>query len=328
MARVTEPLSSMGAAFETLGEAERLPIRVKGALPLRAVDWQSEVASAQVKSAILLAGLTGGASTTITEPRRSRDHTERLLGLVGVPVTSSLVESGWRVEMRDPPEHIDALDFAVPGDLSSAAFVFALAALRGTSERELTVEGVGLNPTRAAFLDVLERMGARVDVEGGELDGGGEPVGDVTVRASGLRGTTVSGLEVPALIDELPLVAVLGARAEGVTRITGAAELRTKESDRIAALVSNLRALGIEVEEFPDGLSVEGTTKPLRGVINGFGDHRIVMAFAVLGSMESCDIEIDDRSVAEVSFPGFWDMLGRFDGGAEGTWSPSCEARR
>jgi 3-phosphoshikimate 1-carboxyvinyltransferase len=151
---------------------------------------------------------------------------------------------------------------------------------------------------------------------GGE--GGGEAVGDVTVCATELRGTTVAGLEVPGLIDELPLVAVLGARAEGVTRITGAAELRAKESDRIEALVTNLRALGVEVEEYPDGLAVEGTTRHLQGVVKSFGDHRITMAFAVLGSLKSCEIEIEDRDVADVSFPGFWRLLDRLDAtGAE-----------
>jgi len=319
MARVTEPLSLMGAVFEALGEDGRLPIGVQGMCPLRALEWQTPVASAQVKSAILLAGLTGGASATITEPRRSRDHTERLLGVAGVPVTCGPTDGGWRVEMRDPPQSIDPLDFEVPGDVSSAAFLFALAALRASSDSQLTVERVGLNPTRAAFLDVLERMGARVQVDGGEEDSDTEPLGDVTVHASGLRATTVSGLEVPALIDELPLVAVLGARAEGVTRITGAEELRAKESDRIAALVANLRVLGVEVEEYADGLSVRGTTRPLRGAVKAFGDHRIAMAFSVLGSIESCDIEIDDESVADVSFPGFWKVLHRFEAGAEGT---------
>ena len=319
MARVTEPLSSMGAAFEALGHEGRLPLRVRGKRPLQSIDWHTPVASAQVKSALLLAGLTGGASTIITEPRRSRDHTERFLDRVGVSVTAGPSEGGWRVEMRDPPDRIEPLDFQVPGDVSSAGFMFALAALRGSSGARLTVEGVGLNPTRAAFLDVLERMGARIDVEEVGGEGGGEPVGHVTVSASGLRGTTVSGLEVPALIDELPLVAVLGARAQGMTRIRGAEELRAKESDRIEALIWNLRALGVEVEELPDGLTVEGTTRPLQGAVKGFGDHRIAMAFGVLGSMESCNIEIDDRSLADVSFPGFWELLRRFDSAAAGT---------
>ncbi|MDA0329572.1 MAG: 3-phosphoshikimate 1-carboxyvinyltransferase [Gemmatimonadetes bacterium] len=313
MTRVTDPLAKMGAGFDFLDGLGRLPVGVAGTHPLRSLDWPSPIASAQVKSSILLAGLTGGAIVLITEPRQSRDHTERLLTQVGVSVISHTVEGGWRVEMRDPPRRIDPLDFAVPGDASSAAFVLALGALRGEEGAAITVERVGLNPTRIAFLDVLERMGARVHVELTSGSDDAEPWGDVTVTAGGLRGTTVSGSEVPRLIDELPLVAVLGARADGVTRIAGAAELRTKESDRIAALVSNLRALGVEVEELEDGLIVQGTDRPLTGSVQSFDDHRISMAFGVLASSTSCEIEIDDRSVANVSFPGFWSLLDRLD---------------
>lgn len=311
MRRVTEPLGKMGARFEFVGEDGRLPVRVHGRRPLDPIDWPSRVASAQVKSAILLAGLTGGAFALVTEPRRSRDHTERMLSHVGAPVVSHAVEGGWRVELRDPPGGIRPLDFEVPGDVSSAAFVFALAALGGAGEEGVTVERVGLNPTRTAFLDVLRRMGARVEVVPTAEEGAPEPVGDVAVRPGSLVGTTVSGDEVPALIDELPLVAVLGARATGTTRITQALELRAKESDRIGAMVTNLRGLGVEVEEHPDGLSVTGSDRPLRGGVEAFGDHRIAMCFGVLGRSTSCSIDIDDPAVADVSFPGFWRLLDR-----------------
>jgi 3-phosphoshikimate 1-carboxyvinyltransferase len=236
----------MGARFEHGGAVDRLPLTVHGAHPAAPLEWSSEVASAQVKSAILLAGLTGGAFALVTEPSRSRDHTERLLGRVGAPVVCHATAGGWRVELRDPPERIHPLDFEVPGDPSSAAFVLALAALGGAGS-ETVVERVGLNPTRTAFLDVLRRMGADVVVEprGGE---DAEPFGDVTVRPGTLTGTTVGDDEVPRLIDEIPVIAALGARAVGETRITGAEDLRTKESDRISALVTNLRALGVEVE--------------------------------------------------------------------------------
>jgi 3-phosphoshikimate 1-carboxyvinyltransferase len=310
MGRVTEPLARMGARFEHGGPAGRLPLTVVGARPLTPLVWASPVASAQVKSAILLAGLTGRASVSVTEPRRSRDHTERLLASVGVPVTAGAAEGGWRVSMTDPPDRIDALDFAVPGDVSSAAFVLAIAVLGGAGP-SLTVTSVGLNPTRTAFLDVLGRMGARVSVEPDAEAWGEEPVGQVTIGPAALRAVDVGAEEVPRLIDELPLVAALGATAEGVTSIRGAEELRAKESDRITAMVENLRAVGVRAEERPDGLDVEGTDAPLRGSVRTRGDHRIAMAFGVLGAVAGNRIEIDDRGAADVSFPGFWSLLDR-----------------
>jgi 3-phosphoshikimate 1-carboxyvinyltransferase len=309
MGRVTEPLTAMGARFEHHGREGRLPITVRGARPLGPVDWPSPVASAQIKSAILLAGLTGGAFAMVTEPRRSRDHTERMLDAVGAKIVSHAVAGGWRVELRDPPSRIEPLDFEVPGDVSSAAFVLALAALGGAGG-PVTVECVGLNPTRTAFLDVLRRMGADVRIE--ESSGAGlEPVGAVTVSPADLTGTSVGADEVPRLIDELPVVAVLGARARGETRITGAEELRAKESDRIGALVTNLRALGVEVEEHPDGLVVEGTDRPLEGAVRTYHDHRIAMAFGVLAALPGMAIEVDDPRVADVSFPGFGELVDR-----------------
>lgn len=310
MERIVDPLEAMGAELHYGGEVGRLPIRVEGKRPLEPVDWPSHVASAQVKSAILLAGLTGGAFALVTEPRQSRDHTERLLRSVGVSVIDHPVEEGWRVEMRDPPERIGPLDFAVPGDVSSAAFLFAFAAMGGAGDEGVTVADVGLNPTRTAFLHVLRRMGADIEMPGDAPDAlDGEPVGDVTVRPAALRGTTVGADEVPGLIDELPLLAVVGSRAEGVTEIRGAAELRAKESDRIDASVRNLRRLGVDVDEYADGLAVEGSETFLSGSIDVFEDHRIAMSFGVLGYLSSCSIEIDDPSAASVSFPGFWELL-------------------
>ncbi len=316
MGRVTDPLTRMRARFEHGGPSDRLPLTVVGARPLTSLLWASPVASAQVKSAILLAGLTGQASVSVTEPRQSRDHTERLLTSVGVQLATGAAEGGWRVAMTDPPNRIDALDFAVPGDVSSAAFVLALAVLGGAGGT-LTVTEVGLNPTRTAFLDVLRRMGARVTAEPNAGAWGEEPVGQVTTGPASLRAVAVGAEEVPRLIDELPLVAALGAMAEGVTSISGAEELRAKESDRITAMVENLRALGVRAEERPDGLDVEGTDAPLRGSIRTRGDHRIAMAFGVLGATGRNRIEIDDRGAADVSFPGFWGLLDRLvrDGG-------------
>ena len=310
MARVTTPLQVMGARFAHGAVDGRLPMTVLGTHPLEPLDWTSPVASAQVKSALLLAGLTGGAFALVTEPRASRDHTERLLRGVGVSVVAHATAGGWRVELRDPPERIGPLDFEVPGDVSSAAFVLALAAMGGAGAG-VTVERIGLNPTRIAFLGVLRRMGAEVTIERTTSDHAPEPVGDVHVSPAGLKGVAIEAGEVPGLIDELPLIAALGARAAGTTRVTGAEELRAKESDRIHAMVTNLRSLGVEASEQPDGFEVEGSDVALRGSVRTFHDHRIAMSFAVLGALVGNEVTIDDPSVADVSFPGFATLLSR-----------------
>jgi len=317
MTRVGAPLSAMGAAIHWIETEDRLPLEIDGCHPLRPIDWRSPVASAQIKSAILLAGLTGTAFAGVTEPRRSRDHTERMLGIVGARVVSHPGSGGWRVELRDPPERLEPLDFRVPGDISSAAFPLALAALGGAGEG-VEVTGVGLNRTRTAFLDVLARMGAEVSRTVADNGASGEPIGDVTVRAGALRAVSVDEEEVPALIDELPLVAVLAARAEGESYIRGAAELRHKESDRIATVVRNLRALGVEADELPDGLAVRGSRQPLVGMVETRGDHRIAMAFGVLAALPGARIEVDDPGAASVSFPGFWELMGSLGDAAHG----------
>ncbi len=307
MRRVTEPLSKMGAVFREVGEPDRLPLEVTGGT-LEPLDYDSPVASAQVKSALLLAGLVSGAFVLVSEPHRSRDHTERMLSMSGVSVISHEVDGVWRVELRDPPEQIDPLDLDVPGDFSSAAFFLALAILGGV-EGGLEIEHVGMNPTRRGLLDVLDRMGASVGADPFAEEDGGEPVSSLRGRPSKLVGTTVEAGEVPAMIDEFPVLAILAARAEGVTRITGAAELRVKESDRIRVLVENLRTVGVEAEELSDGLEIEGGDHPLTGRISSHHDHRIAMAFGVLGALAGNRIEIDGADVADVSFPGFWGIL-------------------
>ncbi len=309
MERVTGPLETMGARFEALDAPGRLPLRLEGG-ELKPVEYETPVASAQVKSALLLAGVTGGVFVLVSEPGRSRDHTERMLGLAGAPVISHARGPRWQVELRDPPDRLRPLDFHVPGDVSSAAFFVALGLLGGAGD-ELVIRDVGLNPTRTGLLDVLGRMDGDVETEGGEDEGPGEPSGALLVRPSELTGVEVGGKEIPRLIDELPLVAVLGVRARGETRITDAAELRVKETDRIRALVENLRAVGAEVEEREDGLVVEGSDRPLRGRVRSFGDHRIAMAFGVLAAAPGCEIEIDGREAVDVSYPGFWDDLRR-----------------
>ena len=315
MRRITEPLEAMGATFEWMGVPGRLPLRIRGGQPLRPLEWSSPVASAQVKSALLLAGITGGAFVHLTEPRQSRDHTERLLAQMGAPLICHAPGGGWRVELRDPPLRLDPLDFRVPGDLSSAAFLLASVAMSGGREG-VVIESVGLNPTRTGFLDVLDLMGVPLEIVPDGPPGPGEPVGTVAASpGSTLRGVHVGSTQVPGLIDELPLVAVLGTRAEGLTRISGAGELRHKESDRIAALVENLRAVGARAEEKEDGLTVEGSAAPLTGHVRTRGDHRIAMAFGVLGAAPGNRITVDDPGAAAVSFPGFWPLLERIVGG-------------
>ncbi len=309
MRRVTEPLTRMGARFDELGAPGCLPIRVLGG-SLGPLEHTSPVASAQVKSALLLAGLVGGAPVVVTEPARSRDHTERMLELVGVPPVSLHTEAGWQVRSADPASSIRPLELTVPGDFSSAAFFLVLGLLGGAGPR-VTMPGVGLNPTRTGLLHILDRMGAKVEIGGRSGGAVGEPWGSLTAMPTRLLGTDVSPREVPGIIDEIPILAVAAARAEGSTRITGAGELRLKETDRIRALVDNLRAVGARVEELDDGLEIEGSDVPLEGRVQAFGDHRIAMAFQILGALPGNRIEVDDPSVAAVSFPGFTAVLAR-----------------
>lgn len=304
MRRVTEPLAAMGARFHELDESDRLPITVEGGA-LRPYEHESAHASAQVKSALLLAGLTGNVAVTVTEPVLSRDHTERMLSAMGARLrTESLDDGRARVTLEDAGT-LEPLDITVPGDFSSAAFFIALGLLGPTPVR---VEGVGVNPTRSGLLPVLARMGARIDIANAHVEGG-EEVADIVAWPSELHGATVVAAEIPAMIDEVPVLAVLAARARGETTITGAGELRVKESDRITALVSNLGALGASAEEFPDGLVVAGSDAPLQGTVRTHDDHRIAMAFGVLGAAPGASVEIDDPDVVAVSFPGFWELL-------------------
>lgn len=305
MRRVTHPLAACGARYDELGEPDRLPIRVTGTRGLDAIDVVNVKSSAQVKTAMLLAGLTAGVPVRVTETGRPRDHTERMLAAMGAAIRTRPAERGDAVRL-EPPERLEPLTRTVPGDVSSAAFFLALGALRGA----VRVRGVGLNPTRTGALRVLERMGANVRIEAAE-DEAGEPVGDLVVRPGGLNGVTVPGDEVPTLLDEIPVLAAVAARADGVTRFEGVAELRVKESDRIEALARNLRALGVTVDDGPDHLAVTGTDAPLTGAVDAFGDHRIAMAFGVLGALPGNDIRVNDRNVVGVSYPGFWRELQR-----------------
>jgi 3-phosphoshikimate 1-carboxyvinyltransferase len=305
MRRVTEPLAASGASFREMDATDRLPIRIRGRRPLYPIGWRSPRASAQVKSALLLAGVTGRAPVQAGEPAASRDHTERMLHAMGARIEMRSQGDG-RLVIMEPPDRLEPLELRVPGDISAAAFFLALGALTGA----VRVRDVGLNPGRIGALAVMERMGAMVKVaEDGEA--AGEPVGSVIVGAGPLRGTVVGREEVPALIDEVPVLAALAARASGETRFDGVAELRVKESDRIEAMSDNLRALGIETETGPDHLVVRGSDGPLVGTVDARGDHRIAMAFGILGALDGNRIEVRGRDAVAISFPAFWGTLDR-----------------
>ncbi|MEX1186798.1 MAG: 3-phosphoshikimate 1-carboxyvinyltransferase [Gemmatimonadaceae bacterium] len=297
MRRIAEPLTAMGARI-SFAKGDGLPMTVQGG-DLQHVAWTSEVASAQVKSAILLAGLVAGVPVSVREPRPSRDHTERMLRALGIEVTGS--RDG--VTKLTPGASLDPFELTVPGDASSAAFFVALAALAASGS--VILPGVCIDSARTGFIRAIRRMGAKVRVSG-KTEATGEETGTVTAGPGALRATSVKPGEIPAMIDELPLLACVATRAEGETVVRGAAELRVKESDRIAATVDNLRALGADAEAFDDGFAVRGSDKPLRGTVRTHGDHRIAMSFGVLGCAPGNEIRIDDRDCVAVSYPGFW----------------------
>lgn len=298
MRRVAEPLRKMGARIE-LTRDNTPPIRLQGG-DLQAIDFVLPVASAQTKSAILLAGLFAKGTTRIRGRIESRDHTERLLPAFGVHLKRSNdsleIEGGQRLH---------ATHIRVPGDPSSAAFFLAAATL--TKNSSLTLENVGLNPTRTGFINVLCRMGAKIQTHLTEETP--EPIGSLLVKSAPLHGTTILADEVPSLIDELPLVAILGACAQGRTEVRGAEELRVKESDRIAEMAKGLRAMGGSIEERPDGFVIEGPQKLSGARINPQGDHRIAMAFAVASLVAEGETILEDPSCATVSYPNFFEQL-------------------
>lgn len=310
MRRVTTPLSLMGATFEELEHPDRLPVRIHGGA-LRPLRYDSPYASAQVKTAIMLAGLTGSVDVVVTEPLQSRDHTERMLAQVGVPLRTDVTADGRTTVTLSPVPAIDPFEIEVPGDPSSAAFVIAFALLCGHGQ--VTVRDVGLNPGRTGFMNVVQRMGGRVRVEN-VRESCGEPLGDIVVERSTLRALAVGAGEIPSLIDEIPILAVLAARAEGTSVITGAEELRVKESDRIRTMVENLRMVGVDAEERPDGMIVHGGSSALAGTVRVHGDHRIAMAFGVLSAAAGGDVNVDDAAAVDVSFPDFWTVLERLGG--------------
>ncbi|HYJ86268.1 MAG TPA: 3-phosphoshikimate 1-carboxyvinyltransferase [Pyrinomonadaceae bacterium] len=306
MARIVEPLERMGA--RVIAENEKPPLRIEGRQPLSAIRYQLPVASAQVKSCVLLAALNAHGRTEVVEPVgfKTRDHTERMLKWFGVPV-----ENGDDIAASCAvvgPASFSGREVRVPGDFSSAAFLIAAAALLPGSELE--IENLGLNPTRTRFLHALRSAGAGLEVVG-EWEDCNEPVGTVSVRGTWQPGPwkEVGGPMVASLIDELPLLAVVGTQVPGGLVIRDAAELRTKESDRIAATVSNLRAMGALVEKYDDGLAVEGPVTLQGATLNAYGDHRIAMAFTVAALIARGDSEILGSDCVEISFPGFFERI-------------------
>lgn len=306
MARIAEPLRAMGASVETAPESLP-PLRIRGG-EIRPVAYEPPVASAQVKSCVLLAGLYADGETSVIEPVPTRDHTERLLRQMGAVLT---VEGTGPTRIRlIAPAALEPLSGVVPGDLSSAAYWLAAASIVPGSE--LLLPAVGINPTRSAVVELLSTWGARIEIEDRRTELG-EPVATLRVRSSGeaLRGGVIGPAQVPGLIDELPLLAALGPfTVEGV-EIRGAAELRVKESDRIAATCAALRAIGASVQEYPDGLAVAGGTKLHGGVIEARGDHRIAMTFGVVGLATESGVTIRGAEAAAVSYPGFFSEIDR-----------------
>jgi 3-phosphoshikimate 1-carboxyvinyltransferase len=307
MERIRKPLVDMGAQVELLGQDGRAPIRISGGA-LHGINYAMPMASAQVKSCVLLAGLFAEGETSVSEPKPTRDHTERLMRAMGIECHSSDA----RVRLTPPtpgnafaqsPDH-----WSVPGDFSAAAFWLTAAA--GLPGSMIELNNVGMNARRTALLDVLQRMGGDIEVLIDETDCDWEPRGTVRVRGTEMVGTEISGDEIPNLIDELPLIAVAGALAEGRTHIRDADELRLKESDRISAVANGLRTLGVKVEELPDGMIVEGDSKIQGGVsIDSCGDHRIAMSMAILSLWADAPNEIRNVECVNTSYPEFWNHL-------------------
>lgn len=305
MRRIIEPLTLMGATIEATDG--KPPLKIRGRSKPNAITYKLPVASAQVKSAILFAALNAEGRTTVIETSPSRDHTERLFNGFGVPV---ITNSELSVAL-DGPARFNGGAITIPGDVSSAAFFIAAAMLLPDSE--LVIEGVGLNPTRAAFLSVLKSWGADISQTDLRTERN-EPVGTIKVRG-GIKGAasdtdrTLSGNLIPSLIDELPLLAVVGTQIQGGIEIRDAGELRLKESDRLATTAHNLRAMGADIEELPDGLRVSGPTQLHGAMIDSYGDHRIAMAFSVASLFAAGYTEIRGSESAAVSFPEFFELL-------------------
>lgn len=300
MARVAAPLREMGAQIDGRDGGRQAPLAIRGG-GLHGICYRMPVASAQVKSSVLLAGLFASGETIVEEPEQTRDHTERMLGAMGARIG----REGPAVRLI-PGDALAPLSMRVPNDISAAAFWMVAASVHPDAEVHLT--GVGMNPTRTGIIDVLRAMGADLSVQE-ERQVAGEPVADIVVRSARLRGTRVDGDLIPRLIDEVPALAVAAAFADGATEIAGAAELRVKESDRIAATVSELAALGVAISEREDGMVVEGGSGVGGGSVRSFNDHRLAMALAAAALAGSGDVRIAGAEAVAISYPAFWQHL-------------------
>ena len=306
MLRVVAPLRAMGATIDGREHGDRLPLSVRGG-SLNGMDHVLPVASAQVKSALLLAGMHATGTTSVTEPLRSRDHTENMLRASGVEVDVDRYAVAIRGGQRPQPS-----EWVIPGDLSSALFFVAAACLVEGSD--LTLEGIGLNPTRTGALEVLRMMGADISIDSAGV-ASGDPIGDIRVRYSGLTGCPVSADLIPSCVDEIPVLAVAATAAAGETVFEGVGELRVKESDRLAAIVNGLNQLGGEAAISGDNLVIRGPRSLDGGTVDSQGDHRMAMAFAVAGLVSTAAIRVQRWSCVDTSFPGFLDVLGQAQGG-------------
>lgn len=300
MDRVSLPLREMGATIQGRGAGRYAPLAISGG-NLRAITWTPPVASAQVKSAILLAGLSASGTTTVVEPNMTRDHTERMLEYFGATVA----RDGVRVSVTGGAR-LRGNIIEVPGDMSSAAFLLALgAAIPGA---EVTVSQVGVNPLRTGILDALRKMGVKAQIEDERMMGS-EPVASVRVSGGELLPIELGAPDVPAIVDEIPVLIVLATQAAGMTRITGAEELRVKESDRLAAMTAELHKMGARIEEQRDGVTVYGPTRLNGAAVESYGDHRVAMALGVAGCLATGITSISEAECADISYPGIWDVL-------------------
>lgn len=296
MARITIPLRKMGAEIE----GDFCPLKIKGK-KLKGINYISSVASAQVKSSVILAALFADGETVFEEPGKSRDHTERMLKAMGVEIE----EKGNIIKIK-PAEALKAQNIEVPGDISSAAFFMVLGAISKNSCIKL--KNVGINPTRTGIIEVLKEMGADITAEEEKI-ALGEPVSNITVKSSELRGVEIGGDIIPRLIDEIPIIAVAAAFAEGKTQIKDAAELKVKESNRIKAVVNELKKCGVKIEETEDGMIIEGGGKLHRADFNAYKDHRMAMSLAILAQNIEGDCTLDDVKCVKISYPNFFDTL-------------------
>ena len=307
MERVMDPLRQMGVQF-TSRSGGRLPITVSGSDLIKPIEYELPVASAQVKSAILLAGLNAPGKTTVIEPQPTRDHSERMLRHFGAEViTENLNGGGVKITLTGQPE-LEGRDITVPADISSAAFPIAAALIVPGSN--LLIRNVGVNPLRAGLIKTLQEMGGKITIENSRGEAG-EPLADLRVEASQLHGITVPASRAPSMIDEYPVLSVVATCATGPTHMVGLAELRVKESDRLAAMATGLAACGVQIEETEDSLTVHGSDQPIDGgaLIAANLDHRIAMAFSVLGMVSLNPVTIDDGSPIATSFPGYIKLM-------------------